>query len=92
MYKVSCYYEPLTQIAHLVCCREGTVIHKQTSKSGQQIRQPHRAILIEKIKRERLTAHEISQKSLNELFDFCLLISEIFKHLYLIEIYFKKFN
>ena len=41
---------------------------------------------------QKLTAHEISQKSLNELFDFCLLISEIFKHLYLIEIYFKKFN
>ena len=51
-----------------MCCLEGTVIFKQTSKSGQQIRQPHRAILIEEIKRERLTAHEVSQESLNELF------------------------
>ena len=57
-----------------MCCREGAVIHKKTSKSGQQIKQPHRAIFIEKIKRERLTAHEVSQKSLNELLDFCLLI------------------
>ena len=74
MYKVSCYYEPLKQKAHLVCCREGAVIHKKTSKSGQQFRQPHRAILIEKIKRERLTAHEVSQKTLSELLDFCLII------------------
>ena len=52
--------------ARLVCCREGEVLHKTSSKAGIQIRQPHRGVLIQKIKRERLTAHEVSQKSLNE--------------------------
>ena len=52
--------------ARLVCSREGEVLLKISSKAGVQIRQPHRGILIQKIKRERLTAHEVSQKSLNE--------------------------
>ena len=54
--------------ARLVCSREGKVLHKISSKAGVQIRQPHQGILIQKIKRERLTAHEVSQKSLNEFF------------------------
>ena len=59
---------------------------KINSKSGQQIRQLHRSILIEKHKREKLTAHELS---LNEYIYYFSLVD---KNVNIFSFYCKKFN